>query len=104
MLKSAGYLVEEAKDGQDALFQLQSGLQIQAIICDIEMPRLDGYNFLIRLKSHKHLQQIPVIMLSSRTGEKYRQLALQLGADVYLSKPYNEYELLQTLKQVVNRE
>ena len=100
-LEKAGYIVEQAKDGQDALFKLQSGLQVQAIICDIEMPRLDGYNFLIRLKSHKHLRQIPVIMLSSRTSKRYRQLALQLGAQVYLSKPYNEHELLQTLKQVL---
>ncbi len=100
-LEKAGYFVEQAKDGQDALFKLQSGLQVKGIICDIEMPRLDGYNFLIRLKSHGHLQQIPVIMLSSRTSEKYRQLAIQLGAEVYLSKPYNEHELLQTLKQVL---
>ncbi|MBF2013657.1 MAG: hybrid sensor histidine kinase/response regulator [Rivularia sp. T60_A2020_040] len=100
-LEKAGYFVEQAKDGEDALFQLQSGLQVQGIICDIEMPRLDGYNFLIRLKSHGHLQQIPVIMLSSRTSEKYRQLAIQLGAKVYLSKPYNEHELLETLKQVL---
>jgi chemosensory pili system protein ChpA (sensor histidine kinase/response regulator) len=101
-LERAGYFVEQAKDGQDALFQLQSGLQVESIICDIEMPRLDGYNFLIRLKSHDNLQQIPVIMLSSRTTEKYRQLAKQLGAAVYLTKPYNEHELLQTLKQVVS--
>ncbi|MEM6400410.1 MAG: response regulator [Cyanobacteria bacterium P01_D01_bin.116] len=101
-LERAGYYVEQAKDGQDALLQLQSGLQIESIICDIEMPRLDGYNFLIRLKSQENLQQIPVIMLSSRTTEKYRQLAIQLGAAVYLTKPYNEHELLQTLKQLVN--
>ncbi len=101
-LERAGYFVEQAKDGQDALFQLQSGLQVESIICDIEMPRLDGYNFLIRLKSQENLQNIPVIMLSSRTTEKYRQLAIQLGAAVYLTKPYNEHELLQTLKQVVN--
>jgi len=100
-LEKAGYFVEQAKDGQDALLKLQSGLQVQGIICDIEMPRLDGYNFLIRLKSYSHLQHIPVIMLSSRTSEKYRQLAIQLGAKVYLSKPYNEHELLQTLKQVL---
>ncbi|NJM18395.1 MAG: hybrid sensor histidine kinase/response regulator [Richelia sp. RM2_1_2] len=100
-LEKAGYFVEQAKDGQDALFQLQSGLQVQGIICDIEMPRLDGYNFLIRLKSYSHLQHIPVMMLSSRNSEKYRQLAIQLGAKVYLSKPYNEHELLQTLKQVL---
>ena len=100
-LEKAGYIVEQAKDGQDALFQLQSGLQVQSIICDIEMPRLDGYNFLIRLKSYNHLQQIPVIMLSSRNSEKYRQLAIGLGANVYLTKPYNEHELLQTLEQVI---
>ena len=103
-LERAGYFVEQAKDGQDALFQLQSGLQVESIICDIEMPRLDGYNFLIRLKSQENLQQIPVIMLSSRTTDKYRQLAIQLGAAVYLTKPYNEHELLQTLKQVVSRD
>ncbi len=103
-LERAGYFVEQAKDGQDALFQLQSGLQVETIICDIEMPRLDGYNFLIRLKSHENLRDIPVIMLSSRTTEKYRQLAMQLGAAVYLTKPYNEHELLQTLKQVVNKD
>jgi chemosensory pili system protein ChpA (sensor histidine kinase/response regulator) len=103
-LEKAGYFVEQAKDGQDALFQLQSGLQVESIICDIEMPRLDGYNFLIRLKSHENLQKIPVIMLSSRTTEKHRQLAMQLGAAVYLTKPYNEHELLQTLKQVVNED
>ena len=103
-LERAGYFVEQAKDGQDALFQLQSGLQVESIICDIEMPRLDGYNFLIRLKSQDKLQDIPVIMLSSRTTDKYRQLAMQLGAAVYLTKPYNEHELLQTLKQVVSRD
>ncbi|MEO0934159.1 MAG: hybrid sensor histidine kinase/response regulator, partial [Cyanobacteria bacterium J06641_2] len=96
-LERAGYFVEQAKDGQDALLQLQSGLQVESIICDIEMPRLDGYNFLIRLKSQEKLQHIPVIMLSSRTTDKYRQLAIQLGAAVYLTKPYNEHELLQTL-------
>ncbi|MCJ8279679.1 MAG: hybrid sensor histidine kinase/response regulator, partial [Rivularia sp. ALOHA_DT_140] len=101
-LERAGYFVEQAQDGQDALIQLQSGLKVQGIICDIEMPRLDGYNFLIRLQSQENLQDIPVIMLSSRTTEKYRQLAMQLGAAVYLTKPYNEYELLQTLKQIVN--
>ncbi|MBV6626038.1 MAG: hybrid sensor histidine kinase/response regulator [Rivularia sp. (in: Bacteria)] len=103
-LERAGYFVEQAKDGQDALIKLQSGLEVESIICDIEMPRLDGYNFLIRLKSQENLQNIPVIMLSSRTTGKYRQLAMQLGAAVYLTKPYNEYELLQTLKQTVNED
>ncbi|AFY56032.1 chemotaxis protein histidine kinase-like protein [Rivularia sp. PCC 7116] len=103
-LERAGYFVEQAKDGQEALIKLQSGLEVESIICDIEMPRLDGYNFLIRLKSQENLQKIPVIMLSSRTTGKYRQLAMQLGAAVYLTKPYNEHELLQTLKQVVSED
>ncbi|MEO1561516.1 MAG: response regulator [Cyanobacteria bacterium J06632_19] len=103
-LERGGYFVEQAKDGQEALIKLQGGLEVESIICDIEMPRLDGYNFLIRLKSQENLQRIPVIMLSSRTTGKYRQLAMQLGAAVYLTKPYNEHELLQTLKQVLSQD
>lgn len=100
-LEKAGYRVEQARDGQDAINQLEDGLLPQAIICDIEMPRLDGYGFLAKAKGHTDLQQIPVIMLTSRSGQKHRQLAMNLGANAYFSKPYNEHVLLQTLEQLV---
>jgi chemosensory pili system protein ChpA (sensor histidine kinase/response regulator) len=100
-LEKAGYLVEQAKDGQDAVEKLLGGLQVQAVICDIEMPRLDGYGFLARIKSDPAFSDLPISMLTSRTGEKHRQLAMTLGASGYFSKPYNERELLDTLEQLI---
>ena len=99
-LEKAGYQIEQAKDGQDALEKLLSGLEVQAVICDIEMPRLDGYGFLARVKANPTFEQLPVAMLTSRSGEKHRQLAMNLGATAYFSKPYNEQVLLQTLAQI----
>ncbi|MDZ8051444.1 MAG: response regulator [Aulosira sp. ZfuVER01] len=100
-LEKGGYQVEQAKDGQDALEKLQSGLQVQAVICDIEMPRLDGYGFLGRIKSSDEMKNIPIAMLTSRSSDKHRQLAIQLGARAYFSKPYNEQELLRTLQDII---
>ncbi|WP_017652764.1 hybrid sensor histidine kinase/response regulator [Fortiea contorta] len=100
-LEKGGYQVEQAKDGQDALDKLQNGLQVQAVICDIEMPRLDGYGFLGRVKSNMDMKNIPIAMLTSRSSAKHRQLAIQLGARAYFSKPYNEQELLRTLEDII---
>ena len=91
-----------AKDGQDALDKLLSGVKVQAAICDIEMPRLDGYGFLAQVKSNSHFKDLPILMLTSRTSEKHRQLALSLGASGYFSKPYNEQALLQNLEDLVH--
>jgi chemosensory pili system protein ChpA (sensor histidine kinase/response regulator) len=100
-LERAGYVVEQAKDGQEALDRLENGLSVQAIICDIEMPRLDGYGFLARVRANSSLKQLPVVMLTSRSGEKHRRLADNLGATSYFSKPYNEQVLLQTIDRMV---
>ena len=100
-LEKAGYLVEQAKDGQDAVEKLLGGLMVSAVICDIEMPRLDGYGFLARIKSDPAFNELPIAMLTSRSGEKHRQLAMTLGAAAYFSKPYNERELLTTLREVI---
>jgi two-component system, chemotaxis family, sensor histidine kinase and response regulator PixL len=100
-LEKAGFRVEQAKDGQQALELLQMGLPIQAVVCDIEMPRLDGYGFLANLKSIPTAQNLPVVMLTSRSGEKHRKLAMSLGAKDYFSKPFRESDLLQTLNRLV---
>jgi len=100
-LEKGGYQVEQAKDGQDALEKLQSGLTVQAVICDIEMPRLDGYGFLDRVNSDLDMKNIPIAMLTSRSSNKHRQLAMQLGARAYFSKPYNEQELLRTMEEII---
>lgn len=100
-LERSGYRVEQAKDGQDAIERLEAGLSVDAVICDIEMPRLDGYGFLAKMRSDEQLAQLPVMMLTSRSGEKHRKLAENLGAVAYFSKPYNEQVLLRTLNSMV---
>jgi two-component system, chemotaxis family, sensor histidine kinase and response regulator PixL len=101
-LEKAGYLVEQAKDGQEAIEKFQAGLQAQAVICDVEMPRMDGYGFLATIKGLAQFKNIPVLMLTSRSGDKHRKIAMNLGATGYFSKPFKEQELLATLTQLVN--
>ena len=101
-LEKAGYRVEQARDGQDALEQLQTiGSLVQAIVSDVEMPRLDGFGLLAQIKSLPTCRNIPVIMLTSRSGDKHRRLATQLGAAAYFTKPYQEQDLLQTLGKLL---
>ncbi|NCJ06462.1 response regulator [Synechococcales cyanobacterium C] len=100
-LEKAGYRVEQAKDGHHALEKLRAGLSAQAVICDIEMPRLDGYGFLAHARADQRYQSLPILMLTSRSGHKHRQLAMTLGATAYFSKPFQETELLATLQQVI---
>ncbi|MDS3861982.1 response regulator [Thermosynechococcaceae cyanobacterium BACA0444] len=100
-LEKAGYRVEQAKDGQEALDLLSNGLSAQAVICDIEMPRLDGYGFLSHAKNLKIPKNLPVVMLTSRSSEKHRQIAINLGATAYFTKPFREADLLATLKTLV---
>ena len=102
-LEKANYQVEQAKDGQDALEKLQEGIPVEVIVCDIEMPRLDGYGFLAHVKSDPDFKHIPVMMLTSRSGEKHRKMAMNLGATAYFSKPFQEKELLSTLKELVKK-
>lgn len=100
-LEKANYRVEQAKDGQDAIDQLQAGVTPQAVICDIEMPRLDGFGFLSRVRAIPKHKSLPVIMLTSRSGDKHRRLAMNLGATEYFSKPFKENMLLDTLKRLI---
>jgi two-component system, chemotaxis family, sensor histidine kinase and response regulator PixL len=102
-LEKAGYLVEQAKDGQEAIEKLQGGLQAQAVVCDVEMPRMDGYGFLATVKGISNLKNIPVLMLTSRSGDKHRKIAMNLGASAYFSKPFKEQELLASLTQFIGR-
>ncbi len=103
-LERASYRVEQAKDGLEALEKLQAGLNVQGIICDVEMPRLDGFGFLAKIKANPSLAPVPIAMLTSRSGDKHRQLATSLGAAAYFAKPYNEHSLLSTLEALMMRQ
>lgn len=102
-LEKAGYQVEQAKDGQEAVDKLESGLQVEAVVCDIEMPRLDGYGVLEELKGQLRFEALPIIMLTSRSHEKHRKVAMNLGASAYFSKPFNEQDLLDTLAGLIQK-
>ncbi len=93
LLTREGYQVLLAKDGVDALEQLIEVLP-DVVISDIEMPRMDGFDFVRNLRADSRLKNLPVIMITSRTADKHRNYALEIGANQYLGKPYNEDELL----------
>lgn len=96
LLLREGYQVVVAKDGVDALEQLIDTLP-DVILSDIEMPRMDGFDFVRNLRADERLRDIPVVMITSRTADKHRNYALEIGANHYLGKPYDEEELLGLL-------
>ncbi|AFY69457.1 CheA signal transduction histidine kinase [Thalassoporum mexicanum PCC 7367] len=99
-----GYRVEQARDGQDAWEKLRAGLPCDLIFCDIEMPRMDGLDFLSRIQKDANLNKIPVAMLTSRGADRHRQTAVQLGAKGYFTKPYLEEELLSASQKLLKGE
>jgi chemotaxis protein histidine kinase CheA/ActR/RegA family two-component response regulator len=103
-LQKAGYQVLQAKDGYEAIQQLQHHIGIELVICDIEMPRMNGFEFLKHRQQDPALATIPVIILTSRSGEKHRLTASELGATAYITKPYLEHKLLAMVKDVLDQE
>ncbi len=99
LLERAGYRVLVAKDGQDALEKLV-GAEPVAMLADIEMPRMDGFEMVRRLRTDPHWKNLPVIMITSRTAEKHRGVALELGVEHFLGKPYDESALLHLLSRI----
>ena len=98
LLERQGYSVMLAKDGVDALRQLQD-VKPDAMLVDIEMPKMDGYDLTRNVRGTRATADIPIIMITSRTAEKHRSKAFELGVNEYLGKPYQEDELLRLLKQ-----
>jgi CheY-like chemotaxis protein len=99
-----GYRVEQARDGQEAWEKLRSGLPCDLVFCDIEMPRMDGLELLSRLQKDAHLSQIPIAMLTSRGADRHRQMAVDLGAKGYFTKPYLEEMLLDAAQRMLKGE
>ena len=103
-LTKAGYKVLQAANGQEALAQLnQHSEELQLVICDVEMPYMNGFEFLSHWRQDLRFSEIPVMMLTTRSGQKHRHLALALGAKVYFTKPYSNQELLETIAQLINQ-
>jgi chemosensory pili system protein ChpA (sensor histidine kinase/response regulator) len=94
LLEREGYQVLTAKDGLDALAQMADVLPAVMLV-DIEMPRMDGFDLARNLRGDPRTRNVPIIMISSRTADKHRNQATELGVNVFLGKPYPEAELLQ---------
>jgi chemosensory pili system protein ChpA (sensor histidine kinase/response regulator) len=100
LMERQGWEVATAKDGVDAVNQLQE-IYPDVVLLDIEMPKMDGFEVLRTVRRDERLKNLPIIMITSRTGEKHKQEALDLGVNRYLGKPFQEANLLSTIEEVI---
>jgi chemosensory pili system protein ChpA (sensor histidine kinase/response regulator) len=100
VLERSDMEVATAKDGLDAVEKLQDRVP-DLVLLDIEMPRMDGYELATYMRNDPRLKAVPIIMITSRTGEKHRQRAFDIGVDRYLGKPYQEADLLQNVEEIL---
>jgi chemotaxis protein histidine kinase CheA len=100
MLKANGWEVQTARDGIEAL-DIIAQQRPAAVLLDIEMPRMDGYELIAAIRSQSQYKNLPLVVLTSRAAAKHHQRAMQLGADEYVVKPYQDEELIRTLDNLV---
>ncbi|MBT9568755.1 MAG: Hpt domain-containing protein, partial [Thiobacillus sp.] len=102
LLTREGFRVDSAKDGVDALEKMHD-LIPDVVLLDVEMPRMDGFELARVMRSDAHLKTVPIIMITSRTADKHRNHAMEIGVNVYLGKPYQEQQLLDSIAQQLER-
>jgi chemosensory pili system protein ChpA (sensor histidine kinase/response regulator) len=102
LLEREGYRVLAAKDGVDALEQIKAQLP-DLMLVDIEMPRMDGFELAMRLRQDARTAAVPIVIISSRTADKHRSRAQQIGVNAFLGKPYQEAEILAQLARYAPR-
>jgi chemosensory pili system protein ChpA (sensor histidine kinase/response regulator) len=100
LLERNGMRVMTAKDGVEALALLQEHVP-DVVLLDIEMPRMDGYEVAAHVRSDARIADVPIIMITSRVGDKHRARAIEIGVDDYLGKPYQESQLLDAIEPLV---
>lgn len=100
LLERSGYRVMTAKDGVDAMGQLQEVVP-DMMLLDIEMPRMDGFELATHMRNDERLKHVPIIMITSRTGDKHRERAFEIGVNEYLGKPYQESELIASINNII---
>jgi chemosensory pili system protein ChpA (sensor histidine kinase/response regulator) len=102
LLERHGMRVATARDGVDALTILQDHVP-DVVLLDIEMPRMDGYELATQIRADARLRDVPIVMITSRVGEKHRAKAIEIGVDDYLGKPYQESQLLDAIEPLLAR-
>ena len=103
LLERHGIRVLTAKDGLDAITVLQDH-EPDVILLDIEMPRMDGYQFATHVRNDPRVKDTPIVMITSRSSEKHRARAIEIGVNDYLVKPYQENQLIQALQPFIGAE
>lgn len=101
LLERQGYETQVAKDGIDALEKLQD-LTPDIMLLDIEMPRMDGFEVATQVRHNSRLKQVPIIMITSRTGEKHRERAISIGVNEYMGKPFQEQQLIDNISKLLS--
>ncbi|VAX09216.1 Signal transduction histidine kinase CheA [hydrothermal vent metagenome] len=102
LLERNNYNVILAKDGVDALGQLMEA-RPDVILLDIEMPHMDGFELATNIRNDQELKEIPIIMITSRTGDKHRRRAFSIGVNGYMGKPFSEDELLENIRELTEK-
>jgi chemosensory pili system protein ChpA (sensor histidine kinase/response regulator) len=102
LLERNGMRVVTARDGVEAVTLLQEQVP-DVMLLDIEMPRMDGYEVASHVRNDPRLRHIPIVMITSRVGDKHRNRALEIGVDHYLGKPYQETDLLAAIESLAGR-
>lgn len=100
LLLKHGYRVSTAKDGLDAMAKLQTESPV-TVLLDIEMPRADGFEVAAFIRNNERIRKVPIIMITSRSGDKHRERAMQIGVNRYLIKPYQEDQLISEVHGVL---
>src|SRR5690606_8624558 len=100
VLERHNFEVATARDGVDALERMAEMVP-DLMLLDIEMPRMDGYELATHMKADPRLRDVPIVMITSRTGDKHRQRAMEIGVDRYLGKPYQEAELMRNVYELL---
>ncbi|OHE61582.1 MAG: hybrid sensor histidine kinase/response regulator [Thiobacillus sp. GWE1_62_9] len=103
LLTREGFRVDSAKDGVDALERMHD-LIPDVVLLDVEMPRMDGFELARVMRSDARLKSVPIIMITSRTADKHRNHAMEIGVNVYLGKPYQEQQLLEHIAEQLGQE
>jgi chemosensory pili system protein ChpA (sensor histidine kinase/response regulator) len=99
LVEDAGFCVQTARDGLEAIHAMRT-FKPQVVVTDLEMPNMNGVELTMSLRSRDETRHLPIIMVTSRSQDKHRELAERAGVNLYITKPYNEAELLQAIRKV----
>ena len=101
LVEDAGFRVQTARDGLEAIHALHT-FKPQVVLTDLEMPNMNGVELTMSLRGRDETRNLPIIMVTSRSQDKHRELAERAGVNFYITKPYNEAELLQAIRKVTS--